>query len=303
MRKMGQSDEHGEIAEQLRLANDYWLKTIQPYIQGRKLRWPELDIAQLAHGKLKRAVGEVGEWNASHPNTSITIPDLTAPEYRYPEPLCADDLKPETLAAIGAPILSKSSTEQNVHAAVRTAHDLLLAAEQYIQSLPQRPKDHEEQLKQGIVDAFSEVTFDEIYKTSAEDSGLPLLYKLTKRTDKQDKRPLRLRIDAIRKAVIDFLQRQPNISRKQFEAEQRQNDQLVQSGRMLRVSSKPQTYDEYLASRKSAIQHAKDNSRMPLLELSELRWQRFKDTSRIKRKAAATRQTKRKQRKKGSPGQ
>src|SRR5208337_2624354 len=121
---------------ELRLAKGYWLKTIQPFIAGRKLRGVEFYIAADAHRWLRMMAELATSWNKSEEGKTSPVPPETFPdwekdEFREPEELFADEnLKPETLASIAAPLVEKTGRENMTAAeAVRRAHESLMAAE------------------------------------------------------------------------------------------------------------------------------------------------------------------------------
>jgi hypothetical protein len=116
----------------LGLARAYWLKTIQPYIAGRKLYGVEFFIAQEAHEWLRMMTDLATHWNDSEEGKKAPIPAEMFPEwenekFHKPEELFADEnLKPENLAEIAAPLLIAERNKMSPAEAVRAAHDLLM---------------------------------------------------------------------------------------------------------------------------------------------------------------------------------
>ena len=53
------------VEDILRLAREYWLRTIQPYIANRKLHDVELSVADDAHSRLLQAKRQAEDWNRS----------------------------------------------------------------------------------------------------------------------------------------------------------------------------------------------------------------------------------------------
>jgi hypothetical protein len=127
--------ERAEIERGLRLAKKYWLETIQSHVKGRILRGVEFFVAQHAHWHLQKAVEKAGDWNrlcadkkdGAHLPVSVDVPEM----------LFADNVKPEILAAIAAPLVKKNAKLTPVEA-IRNAHELLMAAERYIGTLPKK---------------------------------------------------------------------------------------------------------------------------------------------------------------------
>src|SRR6267142_5379909 len=115
----------------LRLARAYWLQTIQPYIAGRKLYGVEFFIAAEAHQWL-RSMAELAthsnntEDGKKAPIPAETFPEWEKDEFHKPEELFADEnLKPENLAEIAAPLAITGRDKMTSLEAVRAAHDLL----------------------------------------------------------------------------------------------------------------------------------------------------------------------------------
>jgi hypothetical protein len=196
------------LEKELRLAREYWLQTILPYIAGRKLLGVELFVAQHAHDRLAVATRQAREWNSTNegklsPVPAEIVPDLSADQltgqFRPPEPLFADEsLKPEMLAMIAAPILAADKADCTPARAIRIAHELLSTAQDYVRTLPKRP-DWESDFQVG----FSTVTFDEVQISTKEGPGqLPLLPGVARKRAE-------ITHSALRKAVRDYSDRNP----------------------------------------------------------------------------------------------
>ena len=56
-------EQRAEIERELRLAKEYWLRTIYPHIKGRMLRDAEFFVAQDAHRRLQAAKKNAEDWN------------------------------------------------------------------------------------------------------------------------------------------------------------------------------------------------------------------------------------------------
>ena len=208
------AEEQAEIESALRLAKEYWLRTVQPYIVGRKLRGVELFIASDAHSILKAAIKRAATWNnfcaivtKDLPRSPVSLDvNLSAENFREPEELFADkNLKPDLLAKIAAPLMNKSKGKMTPAEAVRNAYELLMAAERYIRTLPQEQQGTESVT--GEIDlALSPVTFNEILRSNEKDSGqLPFLPPVQKGRNEG-----RLTLEALKIAVTRFLQGRTN---------------------------------------------------------------------------------------------
>src|SRR5262249_17600789 len=133
------------------------------------------------------------------------LPDFIKEPFLEPEELCRDEnLKAKDLAVIAAPFVRNQSGELSTAAAVGAAHELLRAAERYVNGLPEQKRGNE-QIIEDFNGAFTNVTFAEIAESNRKGSGrLPLLPATgQKRKDRaeceQNERPLSLL--AIRLAV------------------------------------------------------------------------------------------------------
>jgi hypothetical protein len=169
-------------AVDLRLTKEYWL-TIQPYIAGRKLCGAELYIAKNAHSWLCGMADGARQWNETEegrksPILENAFPEFEKAEFHPPEELfVGENLNPKTLAGIAATLV-KPEKKMSAIEAVRTAHELLTAAEQYIDTLSLPiPRKDQRAFADGYFDwMYSRMTFEDILKSNEKDSGmLPLL--------------------------------------------------------------------------------------------------------------------------------
>lgn len=205
------------VEQELRLAKEYWLRTIQPRIAGRILRGVEFFVAQDAHYILQAAINKARDWNrlcadkkdGAHLPVSVDV-DLSAENFRapeVPEMLFADNVKPEILAAIAAPLVKKNA-KLTPGEAIRNAHELLMTAKRYIGTLPEK-KDESASWDSDFEKAFSPVTFTEILRSNGKDSGqLPLLP-----TVQPGRNEGRLSLAALKNAVKDFWEQKKRTAR------------------------------------------------------------------------------------------
>ncbi len=274
-----------EIERELRLAKEYWLRTVQPYIAGRKLRGVEMFVAQDAYLLLMEAQRKAEDWNRKQKSRLSRLDvDLSGEKFRRPEVLCADEnLKPEILAEIAAPLMNKSEAKMTPAEAVRNAHELLMAAERYIGTLPKSLRGIET-LKADMELAFSKVTFDEILRSNEKDSGqLPFLP-----TAQQKRNEGKLSLTALKKAVKVFYEKEkknrPQLTEEQYNRETEQNAKLLQEGRSYHMNNyvmgKRKTYQEWHQKWQSQpdeeISYCLENNRILLQTLCLMRWERFK---------------------------
>lgn len=183
------------------------------------------------------------DWNCTQEGRRSPLDvDLSGEKFREPEVLFADkDLKPQILAEIAAPLMNKNEAKVTPADAVRLAHELLMAAERYIGTLPEK-KQGTESLVSDIELAFSPVSFAEIWRSNEKDSGqLPLLPPV-----QQGRNEGKLSLTALRKAVKDFFEQEkksrPQITEEQYNHEAEQDARLAQEGRL--PMRKPTTYQE-----------------------------------------------------------
>lgn len=287
----------------LRLEKEYWLRTIQPHIAGRILRGVEFFVAQHAHWHLQEAVKKANDWNHScdvakdeaRKPVSVDV-DFSAEIFRepeVPEMLFADNVKPEILAAIAAPLV-KETAKLTPAKAIRNAHELVMAAERYIGTLPKK-KEGTESLIADFEMAFSTVTFAEIEASNRTDSGqLPLLPPVAlkrKARDEQELAEKPLSNTAIKNAVSHFLyERTPRMSQGEYEREQEQTERLAKEEKLFRQGIvRPMSYQEWQQRNRAAIDDCLKNDRISLQDLCALRWKRFERQSEIRQSAALKR--------------
>jgi hypothetical protein len=304
-----------ELERKLRLAKEYWLR-IQPFIKDRPLRNAELYVATDAHFRLRQAAGRAAEWNRTEEGRRFSVPVEALPDFGKdpflePEELCRDEnLKPETLAAIAAPMMQKRTAELTPLAAIGVAHELLLAAERYVKALPEQ-KRGTERLMDDFDKAFSTVTFTEIKASNPKSSGkLPLLPpsgQKRKNISEQEQREEPLSVPAIREAVKRYLdEHTPRLTQEEYERDQEQTERLAKEGKLVRLGSgKTRTYQEWQSDNQKAIDDCMENSRVSLQDLCKLRWERFERQWNQRQLIASNRKTPRrkprKQRGENSP--
>jgi hypothetical protein len=277
-------EKRAEIEADLRLAREYWLQKIYPYIKGRILRGIELFVAQDAHQRLQTAIKEVEDWNSQFtvavgqpapPFISVDV-NLSAENFREPElpkTLFAENVKPEILAAIAMPLVNKGKRAMSPDRAIHNAHELLMAAEQYIRTLP----GINEGANSLVNDLTSvHVTFEEIYQSNRKNSGqLPLLPpQKINRKGKSEKElleePLLSRI-RIKAEVNRFLQQCPRSTQEDFEQSQ------IETG----IPGIPsyedsEDYDQWVQQKQTMFNDCMKQNQILVEDLCELRWQRFR---------------------------
>jgi hypothetical protein len=254
-----------------RLVKEYWLQTVQPFIAGRKLHGVELFVAQDAWYLLRKIQDNATRQSAS----ANPLIDFTSDEFREPEELYRDEnLKPETLAAIAAPLMRKDTVKLTPSAVVSVAHELLMAAERYIEKLPKQ-KTGAEHAGSDIRLALSPVGFADIVASNKKDSGqLPLLPGVYGKSRE-------LAMPALRAAVKRFLvekgHNRPQMTEAEWNFEAEQTKALEKAGRLVQLGSgKPPTFQEWQNQPQEAIADALQNSRIILQDLCDLRFRRFK---------------------------
>lgn len=297
------AEQRVKVEQELRLAKEYWLRKVQPHIAGRILRGIEFFVARHAHWRLQEAMKKAGDWNhlcdvkkdEAHLPVSVDV-DLSAEKFREPEVpnmLFADNMKPEILAAIAAPLV-KEAAELTPTDAIRKAHELLMVAKRYIGTLPEK-KSGTESFITEFEQAFSTVTFAEIEASNREGSGqLPLLPPVGLRKKGRTERELAekpLSKTAIKEAVRRFLhERTPRIGQGEYERRQKR----LGSGR-------PMSYQEWQKSNQDAIDDCLKNNRISLQDLCTMRWERFKKSREVQQRRAVTREAKKEASKKAKP--
>ena len=269
------------IEQELRLAKEYWLRTIQPRIAGRKLRGVELAVAKDAHCRLHEGQRQAETWNRSEAGRLLPLEiDMSGERFQEPEILFADEnLKPEMLAKIAAPLMYQSGAKTTSLEAVRTAHELLMAAEQYIGTLP-KITEGTESLVADFDTVFSTVTFAEIEASNKETSGqIPLLPPVQQKRNEGI-----LTVTAIKNAVKRFLEQKKKnhsqISEAQWNREAKEGAKLAQHGLFpypKHGTGKLTTYQQEQGKPNEVIADCLQNNRIILQDLCDLRWERFRN--------------------------
>jgi len=288
----------GKSDTDLRLARAYWLQTIQPHIAGRPLRGVEFFIAAEAHQWLRSMEKLATHWNNSEegkkaPISAETFPEWGKDEFHEPEELFADEnLKPENLAVIAAPLVKTGREKMSPVEAVRIAHDLLLAAKQYISSLPKHEQSKPATINEAHELDFSRVTFEEIFRSNAKDSGhLPLLPPVQQKRNEGC-----LTMKAIKAAVKHFLENRnptkennPSVTQEDYEREEEDFKKLVKKSEEDKAAGKPSgtffrvgngkvlTYQEWQQQNRSSINDCLENNQISFRLISTMRWDRFKN--------------------------
>jgi hypothetical protein len=269
----------GRLQNELRLATDYWLKTVQPYIAGRRLSNPDLYVAQDAHLRLEKARANAVRWNDLPEGKAapIALPDLGDSKFRTPQPLYAEDFPPpEVLATIAAPLLTKQAPPLSAEDAIRCACELLSAAQQHVIGLPRRPpaaKESEADLEAALC---SYVTVAEVHESNKPASRrLPLLPAL--RVPRKGIAPGKVTGTQTEKAILmameDFQkERAPEIEQKDWQRDEDQDRKLFPHRR-------PQTWQDWQQEWQRSIDDVKGSRRLSLLALCQLRWERFRRQS------------------------
>lgn len=283
IRRAGGNTELGvQIEHEFRLAKEYWLRTVQPHIAGRRLRDIERFVAEAAYRLLLEAQRKAEQWNQKQQNRLSRLDvNLSGEKFRRPEILRADEkLTPEVLAQIAAPLMNKSEVKMSPAEAVRSAHEILMAAERYIGTLPELKRGIEA-LTSDTDSAFSMVTFDEILRSNEKESGqLPLLP-----TAQQKRNEGKLSVTALKNAVKDYFEKEgknrPQLTEEQYNRETEQNAKLHQVSRYSKIAiRKRASYQEWLqkwrAEPDEEINHCMRNNQIMLQTLCTMRWERFK---------------------------
>jgi hypothetical protein len=275
-----------ELEGRLRIVTEYWLRTVRPFIKDRALRGAELYMATDAHLRLRQAAEHAANWNTTEEGRRASVPveailDLGKDPFLEPEELCCDEnLKPETLAALAAPLVQKPAAELTPLAAVGIAHELLMAARRYVKALPEQ-KRGTERLMEDFDKAFSTITFAAIKASNSKGLGrLPLLPpsgQKRKSISEQKQREEPLSVAAIREAVRRYLdEHTPRLTQEQYERDQEQTERLAKEDKLFRVGTpRPRTYQEWTSDNQNAIDDCMVNSRVSLQALCNLRWERF----------------------------
>lgn len=278
-----------DLELELRLAKEYWLK-IQPYIAGRKLHGVEFYIAADAYRWL-RMVTQLGiDWNKSERGRKLPISEKTFPEwgkdqFREPEELFVDEtFKPENLAIIAAPLVAVRRKKMTAAEAVRNAHDLYLAAERYIGTLPKQ-KQGTGPLTDVLELEFRKVTFAEILQSNEKQSErLPLLSPV-----QQKRNEGRLTMNALKIAVKRFLQEEiSSKTKEQYENYEQGWKEHVKKSEEDKAAGKPSgtpfrlgngkllTYQEWQKQNQDSINDCLENEKISFRLIAVLRYCRFK---------------------------
>jgi hypothetical protein len=299
------AEQRAEIESEMRLAKEYWLRTVQPHIEGRILRGVEFFVVTDAHRILQAARKKAEDWNRACPvpaagvsPAAFVLVDLSSEDFRepeMPEMFFADNVKPEVLAAVAAPLVKEVMTPDE---AIRNAHELLMAAERYIGTLPEK-KDEIDSWHSDFEKAFSTVTFKEIAESNKKKSGqLPLLPPLQiKRKGKSEKELLDeppLSVKAIRDEVRDFLRNGiPFMTLEDYEQAEEQNQLLADEGKLI-GHGQPTSFQEWQQRNQDEIDDCLKNNGILLQSLCKMRWERFKKFWQGQQNRAITREANKK---------
>jgi len=229
-----------EIAQDLRLTKEYWLRSIQPYIVGRSLTdWREFLFVRHAHWLFDEAYKKSQEWNKvceerqDNAYLPVTL-DLDAGNFKapiVPDTMHGNHLKPESLATIAACLVHDKAKKLSHSEAIQTAHRLIMAAEQYIETLPEKNfGDNVDPDFPNMGMAYTRITFSEIEASNKKDSGmvpfLPPVQQKKKGKVAAEIIEQPLSRPAIKAAVKKFFKTNtPNIS-KDDDADCFKNDQI-----------------------------------------------------------------------------
>jgi hypothetical protein len=256
--------------EELRLTKNYWLESIWPYIEGRPvIVWSEYLLVHESHWRLGDAVKKAAQWNESlGPDTvhsPITIDVNWAKNFRaptVPATSYAENMAPESLAATAALLIKSNINDASPAEAIRKAHELIMAAELYIGTLP--PKPHFEPVLHfpNLQMSLIRIHFKTIAASSQ--NSVPWLPSLqAKSKEKRKAKTTKPRLDAsplslngVKAAVERFLK-----SHGMNADEASKHDYVI-------------------------------NSHISLEDLSLMRWERFKDHSRVQQLRANNRSAK-----------
>jgi hypothetical protein len=230
-------------------------------------------------------------WNRSDEGRVFPLDiDLSDEKFHAPEVLLADeDLKPEILAGIAAPLMTKGKGIEAPAEAVRVAHELLMAATHYIGTLPKQ-KGGTDTLADELEQGFCCVSFDEIIRTNQkEPRQLPLLPPV-----QQKRNEGQLTATALKTAALKFLKNaaanHPNISEAQWNREELQETAIVQLGRCCKLGIGCQTtYQDWQRQPDKAITDCQENSEITLQTVCQLRWERFQRFWQKQRQRASNR--------------
>jgi len=267
-----------DTENELYLAKNYWLNTIQPFILGRRLHGVEFFIAHNAYMQLCLMEKAFQNQGAAMVTQDEMHPEGESPEFLKPKEMYADEnLNASILAQIAA-LLLKPNQIGSPFDAVSKAHELLIAAEEYIDKLPKQ-KHGTGTLTQVLEQQFQTVSFDEILRSNETGSGrLPLLPPV-----QQKRNEGRLTKNALIIAIKRFLTKQQALKTRQ-----RLNDydktwanlqkQFGQGNAdPLRPGNNTTlTFEEWQKQNQDSISDCLSNERLSFVLLAELRYERFK---------------------------
>jgi hypothetical protein len=165
--------------------------------------------------------------------------------------------------------------------AVRTAHELLTTAEQYLDTLSLPT--HNNGLPPFSSDALFNwmhlrITFEEILRSNEKGSGrLPLLPPV-----QQGRNNGSLTMAALKSAVKRFMQ-PPSMSKEEWERDDQQHQAILKANRerfgdkFFYVGKVDITYEEWQKQNRDSINDCLQNHRVSYRILAALRWERFKN--------------------------
>jgi hypothetical protein len=285
------------------LAKEYWLRTIQPYVKDRALRGVELYVATDAHLRLRKAQEDAERWSQTIEGQGAPVPaeafaDWNRDEFREPQELCRDEkVTPELLAAIAAPMMQERAGGLTPVAVVGAAHELLRAAQQYVNALPEQ-KRGEARIMEEVQTALSTVTFAEIEASNKGSSGqLPLLPPVArKKKGKPDEEISEKPLSAagIKKAVERFISElKPRRTKEDYWAKEKEEHSNPAVARLIA--------NEQWESDNADLVECQKNGRVLLQNLCQLRWERFAEFRETRHRAAMMREHKRQEKRQEKP--
>jgi len=193
------------------------------------------------------------------------------------EEFCADEsLKPEILAGIAATVMNKGEPKLTPADAVRSAHDLYVAAKQFIGTMPQ--KQGTGSINQIIELHHERITFEEIMQSNAS-GNLPLLPP-----DQTKKHNGLLTMTGLRAAVKRFLEKyNPPLTEEEFNRDKQHRAEFAEKMKTDRTlfrtgdgSGDSLTYLEWQKQNQDSINIWLKYNHISFQALAALRWDRFK---------------------------
>src|SRR5262249_47643 len=149
----------------------YWQETFRPYIASPMRDMVQWYAAHDALARLHDTAKTAWHWNKftqegqQFPVPEKALLDLRSDEFGEPKPLCKNEDRNRQLEAV--PLRSGLSPDD----AVRQRHEDILAAQRYLDTLPENPE-----TMAGVLNlAFGEVTFEQIVRSNETTGQLPLL--------------------------------------------------------------------------------------------------------------------------------